>query len=105
MRLNEPRLPVEPESNYDRQLSISLYQFLRDVGNQINGVTEGQIGAIHNSVTAIPTTGTYKQGDKLRNGSPTELGTAGSKYVITDFICVASGTPGTWLQCRSLTGN
>jgi hypothetical protein len=105
MRLNEPRLPAEPESKYDRELSISLYQFFRDVANQLNGVTEGQIGAIHNTLTAAPTTGTFKQGDFVRNGSPSELGTAGGKYVITGWICTVSGTPGTFLQCRSLTGN
>jgi hypothetical protein len=105
MRLNEPRLPVEPESTYDRQLSISLYGFLRDALTQINGVTEGSIGAIHNSMTAAPTTGTYKQGDTIRNGSPSELGIATAKYVVIGWICTVSGTPGTWLQQRVLTGN
>lgn len=61
--------------------------------------------AVYNAATAAPTTGTWQQGDTVRNRTPTELGTAGSKYVVTGWTCIASGTPGTWVQNRTLTGN
>jgi hypothetical protein len=56
-------------------------------------------------MTAAPTTGDWAQGDVIRNSTPTELGSASSKYVIAGWICTASGTPGTWLPMRTFTGN
>lgn len=53
---------------------------------------------------AVPTTGAGKIGDIHINTIPTELGTTGSKYVIDRWRCVSAGTPGTWVQCRYLTG-
>jgi hypothetical protein len=41
----------------------------------------------------------------VRNNAPAELGVALSKYVVFGWICTSGGTPGTWLQCRFLTGN
>lgn len=78
---------------------------LRDHAKQVNNLTEGRISAVTNATTAAPTTGPNQQGDFVRNSAPTELGAASSKYVIFGWVCVASGTPGTWLQCRVLTGN
>ncbi len=46
----------------------------------------------------------WARGSYLANPTPAEAGAAGSKYVITGWICTASGRPGTWLPCRSLTG-
>lgn len=67
-------------------------------------LTTGRIAA-HPRFTAAPTGGTWTQGDFVRNAAPTELGAGGSKYVILGWSCIASGTPGTWVQCRCLTGN
>jgi hypothetical protein len=55
--------------------------------------------------TTAPTVGTFQAGDKVWSNSPTEQGTAGSKYIITGYICSVAGTPGTWLPMRVLTGN
>jgi len=55
--------------------------------------------------TAAPTSGDWIQGDIILNMSPTELGDAGSKYVVLGWVCIASGTPGTWVEMRCLTGN
>lgn len=96
MRL-EPKVPQE--TSYD------LIRTLKEITNQINGLTEGKIAVRHASDTSYPTTGTYAQGDVVFNSAPSELGSAGSRYVITKWICVVSGTPGTWVACRSLTGN
>ena len=48
---------------------------------------------------------TWAVGDRAINTSPSELGTAGSKYIINGWICTVAGTPGTWLEMRTLTGN
>lgn len=75
-------------------------------GNQATKIyNDGKAEIVYPKATAAPTTGTYKQSDYVKNSTPTELGTAGSKYVIRGFICVADGTPGTWVQDRGLTGN
>ncbi|GEM_PF-655530 len=54
---------------------------------------------------AAPTTGTWQIDDMVYNNTPTETGTAGSKYLILAWKCVVAGTPGTWLPLRCLTGN
>lgn len=54
---------------------------------------------------AVPSAGTWEQGDIVFNTTPSELGTGGSKYVVLAWTCTVAGTPGTWLQCRALTGN
>lgn len=82
-----------------------LYELLRDAATQVNGLSEGRITATYNAYTAAPATGVWAQGDFLRNSAPSELGSSSSKYVILGWICTVSGEPGTWLQCRTLTGN
>jgi len=52
-----------------------------------------------------PITGTYEKGKLVLNDNKTELGTAGNMYVIDAWECIVSGTPGTWIEKRSLTGN
>jgi ABC-type Fe3+/spermidine/putrescine transport system ATPase subunit len=106
MKLGTPILPVSPQSEYDAQLNRRLMDFFRQLVNKVNGLSTGAFThSADNAATAVPTTGTYAQGDFIRNSNPTELGTAGSKYVVFGFICTVGGTPGTWLQQRMLTGN
>ena len=78
---------------------------LREHATQVNNLTEGRIACVTNATTAAPTSGPNQQGDFVRNSTPTELGAVSSKYVILGWVCVASGTPGTFVQCRVLTGN
>ena len=82
-----------------------LQRELREHATQVNNLTEGRIACVTNATTAAPTSGTNQQGDFVRNSTPTELGAASSKYVILGWVCVASGTPGTWVEFRGLTGN
>lgn len=82
-----------------------LYELIRDISVQVNGLSEGRVTATYNAYTAAPTTGVWAQGDFLKNSAPSELGSSSSKYVILGWICTVSGEPGTWLQCRVLTGN
>jgi hypothetical protein len=102
MRLNEdPVLPPIAGPTFQPFLK----QLLASLARQVNGATEGRIASIHAANTSFPTTGDWMQGDEVRNSTPTELGSAGSRYVITGWVCVASGTPGTWVATRALTGN
>lgn len=57
------------------------------------------------SGTAAPTSFAWVVGDEVRNITPAETGTAGSKYVVNSWLCVTAGSPGIWVQSRSLTGN
>lgn len=101
-----PRLYLEQflQEKYDRGLFIELVRQLEDA---INRLSEGRIYQHYNAGTAAPT-GTaqsYQIGDKVWNTTPTELGSVGSKYIVAGFICVAAGSPGTWREIRTLTGN
>lgn len=97
MKLNQtPRLAVK-DSALDREL--------REHATLVNLMTDGRLSGVNNANTAAPTTGAYAKGDFVRNSSPSELGVASSKYVIFGWLCVTAGTPGTWVQCRFLTGN
>lgn len=106
MRIQKPQLPnADAKDKFSSDLVFKLRQILAGVIDQLNNLSEGQVTAVTNAGTAPPTSGTYQKGDRIINSAPSELGSAGSKYVITQWICTAAGTPGTWLPCRSLTGN
>ena len=96
MKVNKtPRLTGN--INIDRELS--------EHAALINLMTDGRISGTNNANTAPPTGDAYAQGDFVRNRTPSELGSSGSKYVIFGWLCLADGTPGTLVQCRFLTGN
>ena len=102
MRIEEaPRWPHAPCENWHLPLAGN---WLR-LAQQMNSLSEGQIYASHTAATAAPTTGTYVVGDQVRNSAPAEAGSVGSKYVIIGWVCTVAGTPGTWLEMRTLTGN
>ena len=82
-----------------------LTDLFRATNVQVNQLTEGTVSAVHSAATAAPTSGSYSVGDFVRNSAPSELGTAGSKYVVMGFLCTVGGTPGTFVPCRALTGN
>ena len=103
----DPRLPVIPPDadQYTRNLNVQWIQIYREMATQLNLLSEGYMQATTNATTAAPTTGTYAVGDFIRKSNPVEAGSASSKYVIIGWVCSVAGTPGTWLQCRFLTGN
>lgn len=106
MRIPDPRLTAAfgPIQGLIRDLN----DYLRKIQQQVNQLSEGSVAARYQANTAPPAVGNkqlYAKGDKIDNANPVELGSAGSKYVVTGWICTAGGTPGTWLALRSLTGN
>lgn len=102
MKLNEqPFVPIGTPT----ALRQFLFDSLQSIARQVNGLSGGSFTVINGTATTAPTTGTWARGDKIRNSAPTELGSASSKYVIDGWICTVAGTPGTWLEQRTLTGN
>ncbi len=100
----DPQLPQNPPKGYAEALNYALKNVLRRLTTRVNALADGQISAIDNAALVAPTTGTYAQGDFIRNKAPTVLGAPGSKYVVFGFLCVAGGSPGTWSEVRVLTG-
>ena len=100
MKLNE-----SPQFGTGQLLLIPLYDFARAAAKKVNALASGSFAARENTATAAPTTGTWAQGDQVMNSNPAEAGGAGAKYVVVGWICTVGGTPGTWLDMRTLTGN
>jgi hypothetical protein len=78
--------------------SAELQEVLREMALAINS----EVGR---DSTAVPSSGTWAAGTFVRNSAPAEAGSSPNKYVVIGWICTVSGTPGTWLACRCLTGN
>lgn len=101
-----PRLYLEQfvQQEYDRSL---MTEMVRQVEDAINRISEGRIYQSYNASATAPTgdTVSYQLGDYVKNLTPTELGSAGSMYIILGFVCIAAGNPGTWREVRVLTGN
>ena len=102
MRLNEYPLVPDPQAGH---FSSHMTDLLSAIAQQLNLLSDGRLAGVNGVGTAAPTGGTWAVGDQVRNSAPTEAGAAASKYVIVGWICTASGTPGTWLAMRTLTGN
>jgi len=95
-------LTVRIPPDYNRQ---AWFDILRQIERQVNGLSEGFIEAHYSSFTSAPTSGTHNQGDFIRNSTPNVLGEAPTQYIIHGWVCVASGEPGTWKECRFSIGN
>lgn len=85
--------------------NTDLQRELAQHATMLNLLTDGRLTGTNNATTAAPTTGPNARGDFVRNSEPAEAGSGGSMYVILGWVCVAAGTPGTWVECRVLTGN
>ncbi len=102
----DARLPIYVGSDqYLKNLNARLTDVFREIANLLNESAAWSITGSVNAYTAAPTTGTWYVGDMVRNSAPAEAGSASSKYVTIGWICTVSGTPGTWLPMRTLTGN
>ena len=95
------RLPANPTL---ANVSPDLLRLISKITSQLNAITEGQAAAVHSALTAAPTTGSWAVGDFVLNSSPSVAGAGGSQYIIHGWRCTVSGTPGTWVEMRTLTG-
>lgn len=103
--MRPPQEPILPANPSDAPLVAALKVLLRTVCARLNALSDGRISAVDNAATGAPTTGAWARGDFIRNKEPSEQGSPGSMYVIHGWQCVSGGTPGTWVECRFLTGN
>mgnify|MGYP001056524642 CR=1 FL=1 len=59
--------------------------------------------------TSIPISGSYTKGDYVENTNPSELGSAGSKYILNGWKRMTTGSThvlnADWFESRMLTGN
>lgn len=91
----DPRLPMVA-NDLTKPLTQRLTELFRSIA-----IAHNDSYYWETSGTAPPTAGSWATGDKCRNTAPAELGTAGSKYIVTGWIRVA----GAWQEMRTLTGN
>lgn len=108
MRLPVPQLPTTGATGVLASVIVAISNYLKLVRTQVNGMTDGSISAATSASSGPPpvsSTTLYAQGDFIRNSAPSEIGTAGAKYVIIGWLCTAAGKPGTWVACRTITGN
>jgi hypothetical protein len=91
------RVPAQ----YDRQTFVKMFV---DIQSQLNALSEGQLVGRYNAVSSVPTTGNYAVGDIVYNSTPSELGSASSKYILLAWLCT-DDSPLTFRELRCLTGN
>lgn len=94
----DPRLPIV-QNDTIRPLTQRLYELFRVFATSWN---DSYMWDTYG--TSAPTGGNWSHGQKCRNTTPSELGTAGNKYVVIGWCCTVSGNPGTWVEMRNLTG-
>lgn len=71
---------------YDQR---AIQEVVEELENQVNRLSEGRQFAYHTSATSAPTGGDWVLGDWVKNSEPSAGGYFG-------WVCVTSGTPGTW---------
>jgi hypothetical protein len=103
--IENPQLPLGADTAYAKELSYALSQILRTIAQKVNLLADGRISGSDFVAASVPTTGSFRQGDFIRNSAPVEAGTAGNKYILAGWLCEVGGTPGTLRECRYLTGN
>jgi hypothetical protein len=101
---------INVESEIPQKYMPSVFaRILRAITQQLNLLSEGFVQAATNAATAMPTSGTYKQGDFVRKSDLVEAGGAGAKYVITGWLRLTDGSAHVlntdWVTSRVLTGN
>lgn len=94
-KLNDyPLLPADPG-----QLYRKLTDEFRATNLRVNQLSRGDIEGSYNAATSIPPSTEGAQGDFIRNRTPTEVGSAGSKYVVLGWMRLGSD----WVACRAPT--
>jgi hypothetical protein len=108
MRLPTPQLPATGATGVLANVIVAISNYLKLVQAQVNANSDGKIAGATSAANGPPPANsktTYAQGDFIRSTVPSQTGTAGTEYVIIGWICIAPGTPGTWVACRCATGN
>lgn len=97
------RVPAQ----YDRQVFADI---IRSICGQTNSLSEGRLNARYNAQSSVPsgTAVAYASGDFVPDSNCTVRGSVApgvaASYVRLGWVCVAPGTPGTFVEARVLTG-
>jgi hypothetical protein len=95
------RVPTQ----YDRSTFTDI---IRAICNTVNPLAESRLSARYNAQASVPTTSSYAKGDFVPDSNCTVSASVvaglGSSYMRLGWVCVASGTPGTFQEVRVLTG-
>ena len=78
--------------------------FMLDEGTGTYGFVGDGIARRLTTGLAAPVAGTWAVGDYIINRAPSVAGGVGSRYIIHGWHCTVAGTPGTWVEVRTLTG-
>lgn len=78
--------------------------YLTETANTYQSYRQTATGKIFRG-TAIPTSGTWALGDFIDNNSKTLQGTAPNRYILLGYSCTVAGSPGSWVECRAITGS
>lgn len=97
-----PHPPAKKE-DYQSRFNFRVERELNDTKKDVRKLRENRLAGVV-SATAAPTGNAYAQGDKVWNSNPAVAGGAGSQYVVIGWICTVAGSPGTWVEMRTLTG-
>ena len=87
---------LEPFPQRDADTPYTWYSWFDKVRNILQQSNQ--------TSTNTPTTGTHFVGEFVQNDTPLELGLIGYKFIIFGWVCITSGSPGTWKEVRTLTG-
>lgn len=86
-----------------------ITDIIRAICGQVNQVSEGQLAGRYNAQASVPTGGTYAVGDMVPDSNVTVRGSVApgvaASYVRLGWVCVAAGSPGTFVEMRVLTGS
>ena len=95
--------PPQVQRDYDPGNMISI---LSQIDTQVNKLAEGKLDGRHYTTTSTPSSSAIPAavGDIVWNSNVSVLGGGGSQYVILGWVCRTAGTPGTWVDIRTLTG-
>lgn len=94
-------------AQYDRQVYGDI---IRTICGQVNNLSEGKISARYNAQSTVPsgTAVAYATGDFVPDSNCTVRASVApgvaASYVRLGWVCIASGTPGTFVEARVLTG-
>jgi hypothetical protein len=97
------RVPEKYEKN-------TFSEIVRLITGQLNRVSEGKLSGRHNAQASAPvgTATAYAVGDFVPDSNCTVRGSIApglaASYVRIGWVCVAPGTPGTFVEERVLTG-
>lgn len=92
---------------YERR---SFFEIVRAICGQVNNLSEGKLTAKYNASTSVPsgTAVAYSVGDFVPDSNCTVRASVApgvaASYVRLGWVCVAPGTPGTFVEARVLTG-